>query len=77
MKALILLGSPRGKRSSSYHVAEYFTEGLRKAGCRTKEILVRDLAVNPCRGCFGCWTKTPGRCVHRDDMEMMKRQTPA
>lgn len=23
--------------------------------------------VSPCVGCFGCWVKTPGRCVIRDD----------
>lgn len=23
-------------------------------------------AIAPCRGCFGCWTKTPGVCVHDD-----------
>ena len=23
--------------------------------------------VAPCVGCFGCWVKTPGRCVIRDD----------
>ena len=23
--------------------------------------------IAPCLGCFGCWTKTPGRCVIRDE----------
>lgn len=71
MKALIFLGSPRGRQSSSYHVAEHFATGLKNAGCHTEEILVRDLAINPCRGCFTCWAKTPGRCIHRDDMDMV------
>ena len=25
------------------------------------------LKIANCMGCFGCWTKTPGRCVIRDD----------
>lgn len=25
------------------------------------------LKISTCTGCFGCWTKTPGRCVIRDD----------
>ena len=28
---------------------------------------VSALKISNCIGCFGCWTKTPGRCVIRDD----------
>lgn len=26
-----------------------------------------ELKITNCVGCFGCWTKTPGKCVIRDD----------
>ena len=32
---------------------------------RHVDLSIRKIA--PCVGCFGCWTKTPGRCVIRDD----------
>ncbi|MCI8894331.1 MAG: flavodoxin family protein [Lachnospiraceae bacterium] len=25
--------------------------------------------IHPCTGCFGCWVKTPGRCVIQDGYE--------
>ncbi|MEF2967740.1 flavodoxin family protein [Paenibacillus sp. M1] len=27
--------------------------------------------IRKCTGCFGCWTKTPGRCVIKDDYQHM------
>ena len=32
-----------------------------------KYIDLSSLKITNCVGCFGCWTKTPGKCVIRDD----------
>lgn len=31
--------------------------------------IIRKLNVSTCIGCFGCWVKTPGVCIIKDDME--------
>ncbi len=33
----------------------------------TEFIDLSGLQISNCIGCFGCWTKTPGKCVIRDD----------
>ena len=33
----------------------------------TELIDLSALKIANCVGCFGCWTKTPGKCVIRDD----------
>ena len=38
-------------------------------GTQTELLELRHLNIRPCTGCLGCWTKTPGRCVQRDDMD--------
>ncbi len=32
-----------------------------------KFVDLSSLKIANCTGCFGCWTKTPGKCVIRDD----------
>lgn len=34
---------------------------------KNKYINLSNLRISNCVGCFGCWTKTPGKCVIRDD----------
>ncbi len=68
MEALIVYGSPRHKKSASYHIGQNFANGLRRAGVQVEEIMLSKQKINHCMGCFTCWTKTPGKCIHNDDM---------
>ena len=34
---------------------------------------LRDLDIGQCLGCWGCWVKTPGECVLKDDGERVCR----
>lgn len=40
---------------------------LAGAGSTATVIDLSQLKIGPCVGCFGCWVKTPGKCVIRDD----------
>ncbi|MBQ6174233.1 MAG: flavodoxin family protein [Clostridia bacterium] len=67
---LIINGSPRGEGSNTLLAARALAEGLGGAAPASaiRELSLRDLTIEPCRGCFGCWRATPGHCVIRDDM---------
>ena len=71
MRVLILNGSPRIERSSTDLILGPFIEGMKEAGASIEKIYTKKLDIKPCRGCFTCWTKTPGVCVQKDDMAMM------
>lgn len=40
---------------------------LQTGGSSVNFIDLSALKIANCIGCFGCWTKTPGKCVIRDD----------
>lgn len=72
MKTLIINGSLKGEGSHSYMVAKEFATGINKeipGECETIEL--GKLNINHCAGCFGCWKVTPGKCVIKDDMQML------
>ena len=71
MKMLVLNGSPRGTSSNTYQLTQAFVAGMKdklKAKLSVKTLNLSELRIDPCRGCFGCWTATPGRCVIADEM---------
>lgn len=38
---------------------------------------IEEMDVNYCCGCFNCWTKTPGLCTLKDDMEKILKSVVA
>ena len=77
MKILVINGSPKGKRSNSLRLTEAFLKGLSDA-CEGKgeaaevcQLNVASLNIGACKGCFGCWKGTPGKCCIHDDMQMV------
>jgi len=69
MKILALNSSPRtGGESKTELMLNYLVEGMRDAGAEVEIVNLREKTVQYCIGCFTCWTKTPGKCVHNDDM---------
>jgi len=38
------------------------------------ELTLRDMNYSPCRGCFNCWVKNPGKCIFKDDGDILCRE---
>ncbi len=76
MRILAINGSPKGKQSNTWRLTSSFIEGITAqeedahGQAPTVDTLsVGALDIKPCRGCFSCWSKTPGKCCIHDDMQ--------
>lgn len=74
-KAVVVFGSPRAEKGHTFRMLEYFLQGMEEAGVEVKTIMLARHTIKPCIGCFGCWIKTPGRCIQQDDMAALSAQT--
>jgi multimeric flavodoxin WrbA len=66
MNSVILHGGREphaGLDAACDHLADAFT-GL---GATVRTLRLAEMRIRPCAGCFGCWLRTPGECVHDDD----------
>ncbi len=65
MDVLILNGALAGDADLGA-VQELLCRELAAAGCRPRPMVLRDVPVAYCQGCFECWLKTPGMCKTDD-----------
>ena len=68
-KMVVFDGGPRNdKYSKTTFMVKHFCRGAQAEGAEIETIRLKSLDISPCRGCYTCWTKTPGVCVIKDDM---------
>ena len=68
MKVLAFNASPR-KDGATNELMSLFLSSAEEAGAEVESHFIIDLDIKGCTGCFSCWWRTPGKCVHRDDMD--------
>ena len=74
MNAVILNGAPAGGRGTvSRKVRDAVVCELQSRGWAVKVFELEALNIKPCRGCFACWLKHPGKCSIQDGGEAYLR----
>jgi multimeric flavodoxin WrbA len=69
MRIFAINSSPRsGGQSKTELMLNHLVKGMQEAGADVDIVNLREKNIKNCIGCFTCWTKTPGKCLHKDDM---------
>jgi multimeric flavodoxin WrbA len=72
MRIVILNGNPDPASTFEAYLCE-LTSRLNVLGHAATKLDLAALDLKGCSGCFGCWVKTPGECVKRDDSATVLR----
>jgi len=72
-KIVVFDGGPRNSKfSKTQFMVNHFCAGALSAGAKVAHIKLAKKNIHPCTGCYSCWTKTPGQCIHKDDMDALR-----
>jgi multimeric flavodoxin WrbA len=71
MMIVAINSSPNMDEGSTALILNPFLDGMKEADAEVELFYTKNLKVNPCQGDYVCWLKTPGKCIHKDDMQML------
>ena len=69
MATAIINGSPRGMPGATGWMLERFVKGMKSAGDTPVVVNLSSKKIHHCTGELHCWFKTPGKCIHKDDVD--------
>lgn len=74
MNVLILMGSPR-RNGNTAELCKPLMEELERLGVQTRYLVLSDLDIRPCLGCYACQdVQGEYGCAQKDDMETVVAQ---
>jgi multimeric flavodoxin WrbA len=73
IKVAILNGNPNADNGSFDDYLQRLSDELTSGGHTVTVFGLREMDVKYCTGCFGCWVKTPGECVVKDESRNIRR----
>jgi len=68
VKVLAFNSSPHAPGGATAIILGRFLDGVKAVGAEVELLFPHKMDIRPCLGCLACWIRTPGRCVHQDDM---------
>ena len=71
MRIVAINGSPKMDKGTTALILAPFLEGMEDAGADVDLFYTKKLDIKPCQGDFLCSTDTPGKCIQKDDMQML------
>jgi len=74
MKVTILNGTPDPDNQKFDDYIDNLIKLLELSDNSVVYFKLRKMKILPCRGCFGCWLKTPGQCIFKDDSHDICRE---
>jgi hypothetical protein len=74
MKVTILNGDPDPDNQKFDDYIDNLIKLLELSDNSVVYFKLREMKILPCRGCFGCWLKTPGQCIFKDDSHDICRE---
>ena len=69
MKVLAFNTSPNMEKGNTALILNPFLNGMKKAGAEVNLYYTKNMIINQCQGDISCVVRTPGKCIHQDDIQ--------